>query len=170
MRVVVTGASGNVGSRVLPRLLDLNDVEEVIGIARRPPQRPWPDRLRWVPCDIGGRDAPDVLRRALAGANAVVHLAWQIQPARDLERMRRTNIDGSRNVFSAAVDAGVGAIVYASSIGAYSAGPKETPVDESWPTEGIPSSTYSRHKSDVEGLLDSAGQAGLRTVRFRPAL
>src|SRR5207302_1676096 len=84
--------------------------------------------------------------------------------------MRRTNLDGSRNVFSAALDAGVGAIVYASSIGAYSAGPKETPVDESWPTEGIPSSTYSRHKSDVERLLDSAGQGGLRTVRFRPAL
>jgi len=120
MRVVVTGASGNVGSRVLPRLLDLNDVEEVIGIARRPPKRPWPERLRWVPCDIGGRDAQDVLRRALTGADAVVHLAWQIQPARALERLRRTNIDGSLNVFSAALDAGDGAIVYASSLRPYS--------------------------------------------------
>ncbi|HZX55847.1 MAG TPA: NAD-dependent epimerase/dehydratase family protein, partial [Ilumatobacteraceae bacterium] len=170
MRVVVTGASGNVGSRILPRLLANDEVEDIVGIARRAPQPPCPDRLSWVCCDIGERDAPQVLRRTFTGADVVVHLAWQIQPSRDLERMRRTNIDGSRNVFSAAVDGGVGAIVYASSVGAYSAGPKHTPVDENWPTDGIPSSTYARHKSEVERLLDPAAAAGLRTVRFRPAL
>src|SRR3954447_25209575 len=125
MRVVVTGASGNVASRLLPRLLNVDEVDEVVGVARRPPRWPAPDWLRWVDCDIGGREGPEALRRAFTGADAVVNLAWQIQPARDLEQMRRTQIDGSRNVFSAAADAGVGAIVYASSVGAYSAGPKD---------------------------------------------
>ena len=63
-------------------------------------------------------------------------------------------MDGSRRVFSAAAAAGVPALVYASSVGAYSPGPKDRAVDESWPTGGIKTSFYSRHKAEVEQLLD----------------
>ena len=58
-------------------------------------------------------------------------------------------------MFEAAAAAGVRAIVYASSVGAYSPGPKDRRVDESWPTGGIPTSFYSRDKADVETILDS---------------
>jgi nucleoside-diphosphate-sugar epimerase len=54
-----------------------------------------------------------------------LHLAWLIQPSRDLAKLHETNVHGSRRVFEAAARAGVGAIVYASSVGAYSPGPKD---------------------------------------------
>jgi nucleoside-diphosphate-sugar epimerase len=66
----------------------------------------------------------------------------------------------------------VGTIVYASSVGAYSAGPKDRAVDESWDTHGIPTSFYSRHKAAVERILDSfeAAHPQIRVVRLRPGL
>lgn len=170
MRVVVTGASGNVGSRVVPALLASGKVDQIVGVVRRPPVEGWPEQVQWLACDIGADGADGVLQAAIEAADVVVHLAWQLQPSRDLDRMRRTNIDGSRRVFAAAARARV-PIVYASSVGAYSPGPKDRPVDESWPTDGVPTSVYSRHKSEVEHLLDEAERAGdLRVVRMRPAL
>lgn len=171
MKVVVTGASGNVGSCVVPALLQTGRVERVVGVARRPPADGWSDAVEWRACDIGAPGADAVLRETFAGADAVVHLAWQIQPGRDIDQLRRVNVDGSRRVFEAAVAAGVGSLVYASSVGAYSAGPKDRPVDESWPTEGVPTSSYSRQKSEVERILDEIeGRSDIRAVRLRPGL
>ena len=85
--------------------------------------------------------------------------------------MERVNVHGSARVFGAAAEAGVGALVHASSVGAYSPGPKDEPVDESWPTEGIATSAYSRHKVRVERLLDElAAGSRMRVVRLRPGL
>ena len=85
---------------------------------------------------------------------------------------RRVNVEGSRRVFDAVVRAGVRSLVYASSVGAYSPGPKDRGVDESWPTRGISSSFYSRHKAEVERLLDAVEREHprLRVVRLRPGL
>jgi UDP-glucose 4-epimerase len=62
--------------------------------------------------------------------------------------------------------------VYASSVGAYSPGPKDRRVDESWPTNGIETSFYSRHKAATERLLDRFEREfpAVRTVRLRPGL
>jgi hypothetical protein len=78
----------------------------------------------------------------------------------------------SRRVFQAAVDAGVPALVYASSVGAYAPGPKDRAVDESWPTTGLETSTYARHKAEVERILDRIEEEApaLRSVRLRPGL
>jgi nucleoside-diphosphate-sugar epimerase len=86
--------------------------------------------------------------------------------------VRAINVDGSARVFRAVADAGVPALVYASSVGAYSRGPKDHRVDESWPTEGIPSSFYSRHKAETERMLDAfeTENPGVRVVRLRPGL
>src|SRR5213075_1528842 len=95
-----------------------------------------------------------------------------IQPSRDERITHTVNVEGSARVFEAAADAGVGALVYASSVGAYSPGPKNRLVDESWPTEGIPTSFYARHKAEVEGLLDhfQREHPEVRAVRLRPGL
>jgi UDP-glucose 4-epimerase len=83
-----------------------------------------------------------------------------------------TNVDGTARMLAAAAAAGVGAVVVASSVAAYSPGPKDRAVDESWPTEGIPSSAYSRQKERVERLLDAfeADQPDVRIVLIRPGL
>src|SRR5690349_10045185 len=139
MRVVVTGASGNVGTALLRRLRRESGME-IVGVARRPP---GPDGgapyggVSWVRCDVGAPDATDTLADAFRGADCVVHLAWQIQPSHDEGVLHRTNVDGSRAVVDAVVRAGVPGLVVASSVGVYAPGPKDTFVDEDWPTTGV---------------------------------
>lgn len=168
MRVAITGATGNVGTSLVGALASEPAVDEIIGIARRRADLELP-KTTWVAADITSSDLGTHFR----GIDVVVHLAWLIQPSRDLGKLRRTNVNGSERVFRAAASAGAGALVYASSVGAYSPGPKdETGVDETWPTEGIPTSFYSRHKAETERLLDSFEKENpaTRVVRMRPAL
>ena len=82
------------------------------------------------------------------------------------------NVEGSTRVARAVREAGVPALLYASSIGAYSPGPKDRRVDESWPTGGVPTSYYGRHKAEVERRLDrfELEAPGVRVVRMRPGL
>lgn len=167
MRVAITGASGNVGTSLLETLVGERQVQEIVGIARRVPDRQFP-RTTFVAADV----ARDDLRATFRGADAVVHLAWLIQPGRDERVTHAVNVLGSQRVFAAALQAGVRTIVYASSVGAYSPGPKDRLVDEAWPTDGVPSSFYSRHKVAVERQLDQLERENpdLRVVRMRPAL
>ena len=167
MRVVVVGATGNVGSALLEALASDPEVAEIVGVARRIPAIRRP-KVEWRSADIRDADLESLVR----GADAVVHLAWLIQPSRDGEELRSVNVDGSARVFDAVGEAGVATLVYASSIGAYSPGPKNYAVDETWPTDGIATSFYSRHKAEVERLLDEFERSNpeVRTVRLRPGL
>jgi UDP-glucose 4-epimerase len=168
MKVVVLGASGNAGSALL-RALDAEPrVEDVVAVARRPPHDWHSPKTTWRSLDI----ATDPLEQIVHGAHVVVHLAWLIQPARDLEQTRAVNVNGSRRVMAAVAQARVPALVYASSVGAYSRGPKDRLVDETWPTGGVPTSFYSRHKAEVERLLDGfeLEHPEVRVVRLRPGL
>lgn len=167
MRVVVLGATGNVGTSVLRALAGEPAVDRVVGVARRLPGLDL-EKTEWVAADIATTDLEPLLR----GADAVVHLAWLIQPSRDQGTLRATNVEGSLRVFRAAAAAGVTRLVYASSVGAYSPGPKDRRVDESWPTGGIASSYYARHKAEVERLLDTFEREHpeMRIVRLRPGL
>ena len=167
MRLVVTGATGNVGTSLLTLLAADPAVTAIVGVARRRPDWENP-RTSWVQADVRHDD----LDAVFAGADAVVHLAWLIQPSRELELIREVNVDGSRRVFEAAARVGVPTLVHASSIGAYSKGPKDSTVSEEWPTQGIPTSFYSRHKVEAERILDRVEREhpGMRVVRLRPAL
>ena len=167
MRVVVTGATGNVGTSLVPALIRDDGVESILGLARRTPTLDLP-KTAWVGADV----STDDLVPHFTGADCVVHLAWLIQPSRDERTLARTNVLGSERVFQAAAEAGVGSIVYASSVGAYSPGPKDRLIDETWPTGGIPTSFYSRHKSKNEAYLDrfEAEHPDIRIVRLRPGL
>jgi nucleoside-diphosphate-sugar epimerase len=167
MRIVVTGATGNVGTALLARLLADPEVEEVTGIARREPTI-RPPRTRWLARDVGRDD----LLPAMRGADAVVHLAWTISPSHDQRAMWRANVLGSRRVFATAAEAGVPALVHASSVGVYSPGPKDHAVDEGWPRMGTRSSLYAVHKAEAERSLDAIERSApsMRVVRMRPGL
>jgi UDP-glucose 4-epimerase len=167
MRVTVIGATGNVGMAVMRRLAAEPDVTELIGVARRRPEVALP-KTRWEIADISRADLVPLLR----GSDAVIHLAWLIQPSRHESITRATNVDGSRRVFDAVAKAAVPRLLYASSIGTYAPGPKDRPVDESWPATGIPSSFYSRHKAATEAMLDGLERAHpeIRIVRLRKGL
>ena len=174
MRIVITGATGNVGTALLRRL-QREPALDLAGVVRRPPGEhagPPYDGVEWHPADLAAPDAGDRLVKAFAGADCVVHLAWQIQPSHDQSVLHRANVGGSRAVIDAALKAGVPALVFASSVGVYARGPKDRFVDESWPATGIAESSYSRQKATVEALLDDAEaiHPELRIVRLRPGL
>ncbi len=167
MRVVVVGATGNLGTSVLRSLAEEERVESVLGLARRRPDLEVP-KVEWAAADV----TTDDLVPHFDGADAVVLLSWLIQPARDLNKLWMVNVEGSSRVMRAIKEAGVPALLYASSVGAYSPGPKDEAVDESWPTGGIPTSYYGRHKAEVERRLDrfEIDAPDVRVVRMRPGL
>jgi UDP-glucose 4-epimerase len=113
MRVVVVGATGNVGWALVRALGNEPAIDSILGIARRLP-RTSPPKVEWAAADVGA----DALEPLFRGAHAVVSLAWRIQPSRRLDEVWRTNVHGSTRVFEAAARAGVRALVYASSVGA----------------------------------------------------
>jgi UDP-glucose 4-epimerase len=167
MRVVVVGATGNVGTSTLQALTGDDRVDSILGIARRLPKLEMP-KVEWAEADIRSADLVSLFR----GADAVIHLAWLIQPSRDEQETESVNVVGSERVFGAVAEAGVPRLVYASSVGAYSPGPKDHLVDENHPTDGIETSFYSRHKAAVERILDrfESTTPSVSVARLRPAL
>lgn len=167
MRVVITGATGNIGTSLVAALAEDPAVTSIVGVARRRPAAPSGD-VEWLEADVRHDD----LRPALAGADAVVHLAWFFQPTHEPVTTWEVNAVGSTRVFAAAADAGVAALVHSSSVGAYSPGPLDgARVDESWPTHSLPQVAYGREKAYVERTLDGfeASNPDVRVVRLRPA-
>ncbi|WP_338784835.1 SDR family oxidoreductase [Streptomyces sp. DG1A-41] len=168
MRIVVTGATGNVGTSVVRLLSEDPEVASVLGLARRIPE--WsPPKTDWSAVDLASEKS-DVAEH-FRGADAIVHLAWAFQPTHDPAATWRTNVLGSMRVFEAVAAAGVPALVHASSVGAYSPGPKDRAVDESWPTHGWPDAAYCREKAYLERALDTfeRDHPETRVVRMRPA-
>jgi UDP-glucose 4-epimerase len=167
MRIVVTGATGNVGTSVLRALGADDAVTSILGLARRLPSARFA-KTEFAEADI----TRDELEPHLLGADCAIHLAWVIQPSHDEAALRRTNVDGSQRVLDAVAATGVPALVVASSVGTYSPRADDRPVDESWPREGIQASWYSRHKAEVERRLDALEERcpELRVVRLRPAI
>jgi UDP-glucose 4-epimerase len=167
MRIVVVGATGNVGTSVLRSLEKEESVESILGLARRLPELEM-SKVEWASADVVSDDLVSHFR----GADAVVLLAWLIQPSRNLTKQWMVNVEGSTRVARAVREAGVPSLLYASSVGAYSPGPKDRRVDENWPTGGVATSYYGRHKAEVERRLDrfEAETPGVRVVRMRPGL
>src|SRR5690625_4064696 len=174
MRIAVVGATGNAGTAVLRALAARDDVEAILGIARRLPNRDMePYRhAEWRQIDIQFDRARAELVEALMGYDAVIHLAWLIQPNKQRDLLRRTNVTGTKHVLESAAAAGVRHIVVASSVGAFSPVNDDELRDESWPTEGIEGSHYSVDKSAQERVIDEfqAAHPDMTVARLRPAL
>jgi UDP-glucose 4-epimerase len=170
MRIAITGASGNVGTALLRRLR-ADGEHEVTAISRRKPPATDPyGSAEWKMIDLSSVTAKDRLTEAFNGMDAVVHLAWMIQPSHDRGLMRSTNQGGTQAVADAASAAGVPHLVHMSSVGTYAAAPGQW-KDESWSTKGVPTSSYSVDKAACEVFLDQFESLESMTVtRVRPGL
>ncbi|MFI7116007.1 NAD-dependent epimerase/dehydratase family protein [Amycolatopsis sp. NPDC049868] len=164
-RIVVTGATGNVGTAVVRALGADPEVGSIVGVARRPSRWESP-KTEFVTADV----ARDDLRAVFDGADVVIHLAWLFQPTHRPEVTWRSNVLGSIRVFETAQAMRVPSLVYASSIGAYSPRDDDHPVTEEWPTHGSPKAAYTREKAYVERVLEAFDRSHprLRVVRVRP--
>lgn len=171
--VAVTGASGIFGRALCDRLQEDPAVDRIVGVARRafdPAEHGW-TKMTFRQGDVLD---PEALDGAFDGADVVVHLAFTVlDRGVHPEQVRLINVEGSANVFAAAVRAGARRIVYASSVAAYGAWPDNpVPIPEDHPTRGNPGFYYGEHKSEVETLLDSfeSNHPDLEVVRIRPCV
>ena len=165
MRVVVVGATGNIGTSVLRSLQQDPEIGEVVALSRRRPGSLG--STRWRQADVLDADLTEHFR----GADAVIHLAWVFQPTHDPVVTWRNNVLGTIRVCEAVAAAHVPSLVYSSSVGAYSPGPQNRAVDESWPTHGWPRAAYTREKAYLERFLDSFEHDNpqIRVARMRNA-
>lgn len=171
MRIVVTGASGNIGSALL-RLLTRDRQHDVVGVVRRTDAQPvGVGTVDWVHADLA-EDCRPRLAEAFRGADAVVHLVWGFQPSHDVDYLERLGVGGTRQVADAVAAVGVPHLVHQSSIGAYSPGVGPALVNEDYPTDGVPGSPYSAHKVAAERLLDGfeAEHPDIVVTRTRPGI
>lgn len=171
--VAITGATGIFGRALCARLQADPAVDAIVGVARRPFD---PSEYGWTKMTFRSGDVlqPEQLDAAFDGADVVIHLAFTVlDRGMHPEQVRLVNVEGSANVFAAAVRAGAHRLVYASSIAAYGSWPDNpVPIPESHPTRGTPGFYYSEHKAEVESFLDSfeTTHPDIEVVRIRPCI
>lgn len=154
MRVVVTGATGNIGTALLPHLLRAGHT--VQAVVRRPaPGWLGPDAVRWTALDLADEAARGPFERLCRGADALVHLAWGFQPMRRPDLLAESGPGAAGRCVDAALAAGVDRVVQLSSVAAYRPRTSLDPADEGHPLGGIRSCTYSQDKVRAE----AAGRA-----------
>ncbi|ORW40583.1 epimerase [Mycobacterium paraense] len=170
LTVAVTGPTGEIGISAVTALEREPAVDTIIGMARRPfdPVSCGWQKTVYQRGDILDRDAVDAL---VAQADVVVHLAFIIMGSR--EESSRINLQGTRNVFEAAVAAKrPRRLVYTSSVAAYGYhSDNPVPLTEDVPTRGSAEHYYSAQKAACEALLaDITKDSSLEVFVLRPCI
>jgi UDP-glucose 4-epimerase len=169
LTVAVTGPTGEIGQAVVAALERSREVGRIVGMARRPFD---PRAKGWKKVSYRRGDVLDRRRVAelVEDADVVVHLAFMIMGGE--RESRRVNLEGSRNVFVAAAQAGVKRVVYASSVAAYGFHEDNPqPLAEDVPARGTAAHYYSAQKAEVEELLaDVLHPTPTDAYVFRPCI
>jgi nucleoside-diphosphate-sugar epimerase len=169
LTVAVTGPTGEIGKPFIRALEKAKEVGRIVGMARRPfdPAAHGWKKTEYVQGDI---TKPDDVAALVKGADVVVHLAFIVLGASDATR--DINLEGSRNVFQAAVDAGAKRLVYTSSVAAYGFHADNPEVlTEDVETRGTDSFPYSAQKAELENALEEiVGGTKTDAYVFRPVI
>ncbi|MDP2437423.1 MAG: NAD(P)-dependent oxidoreductase [archaeon] len=171
MRILITGVTGFIGGHLAAHLKRAGGGEEVVGMVRRTPSGgpiEGVDELRRGGFGAGEEEG---LREAMKGADAVVHLAGEMDffPTPQGEaRMAETNVEGTRRVVEAAVAAGVRRVIYVSSTEAVGPTPAGVEADEE--QEARPTSAYGRTKLQAERAAQEVWRShpSLELIILRP--
>jgi len=156
MRVLITGASGVFGRDVTRRIWLRG--HEIVASSRRRPEN-LPDGAEFVSADI--RDAAAV-EKAMAGCDAVVHLAWTVTPLRKREEHEEIDLGGTQNVLDAMARTGCERLVHASSVLAYGAhADNPTRLKETDPLRPAEHQIYAYNKAKAEEMITASGVSSL---------
>jgi UDP-glucose 4-epimerase len=149
LRYLITGGSGYIGTRLLERLIEREDTERVTVADVRPP-RSFGPKIAYEEIDV--RDRARV-RRLLERErpDALVHLAFVVNPMHDEQAMYEIDVGGTQNVLEAASTAGTEQVLVTSSATAYGAFPDNPlPLTEEQPVRGVPDFEYARDKAESD--------------------
>jgi UDP-glucose 4-epimerase len=151
VRYLVTGGSGYIGGRLVDRLLEQGDTERVIVCdVRSPPRQQAGAEFRHLDVTDAAR-VRDVVERERP--DALLHLAFFVDPIHDEGAMYAVDVGGTQNVLEAASAAGVGHVLVTSSATAYGAFPDNpVPLTEEHPVRGLPDYPYARDKAEADRL------------------
>ncbi len=151
MRILVTGGSGYIGSRLMAALAARSDVEEVIDVDLRPPRESG-EKIRYVQRDVS-RDMRDVFADPARPVDVAMHLAWVLDPLRDAERQREICIGGTQRFLDGCLAGNVRHVFFMSSGTANGANPAHArPVSEDAPLRDEFHFQYSAEKREAEEL------------------
>ncbi len=158
-RCLVTGGAGFLGINLVRYLLERG--HEVVSLDVAPFDYPERDRITIVDGDIRDRAAVD---RALEGCDMVVHCAAAL-PLYKPADIFSTDIDGTRTVLQAALDAGVARAVHVSSTAVYGI-PDHHPLLETDRLHGV--GPYGEAKVKAEEVCDEFRAQGMTVPIIRP--
>ena len=169
LTVAITGPTGDLGQALVGALERSRSVKRIVGMARSPFD---PSEHGWKKTEYRRGDVLDraSVESLVDGADVVVHLAFIIMGGRD--ETRTINLEGSRNVFEAALASGAQRLVYASSVAAYGFHADNPEVlTEDVAARGTDDFYYSAQKAELEGLLsDLLDDAEVDAYVFRPSI
>jgi nucleoside-diphosphate-sugar epimerase len=169
LTVAVTGPTGDIGKPLLRALDKVAGIKKVIGMARRPfdPSELGLKKTEYRQGDILDKDS---VAQLVKDADVVVHLAFIIFGGRD--ETRSVNLEGTRNVFEAALDAGVERLVYTSSVAAYGFHEDNPqPLTEDTVPRGSDEFYYSAQKAELERMLfEIASDSEADLYVYRPCI
>ena len=167
--VLVTGANGRLGRRIVAELLR-KDYEI------RAHYRTWDKVKEHCPAeaipDVGDITSPEWMNRSFEGVDCVIHCAAlvSLRPGRDKE-MQRVNVDGTRNVVAACKAAGVRRLIHISTVAAVGGSEDGRPLDESAEFNldgfGLP---YFRTKHEAEEIVLAASGEDLHVISLNPSI
>ncbi len=165
MKILVTGGTGLLGSRLIPKLVEGG--HQTAGLARSASSRAKLVAMGATPVDA---DLESGAALALPAIDAVVHAAALFRFSGPREPFFRTNVDGTAALLKAAEAAGARTFVYISAAGVImdNAGSPVRNADESAPTFPNHFSAYLASKARAERLVLAAENPGFRTIALRP--
>jgi nucleoside-diphosphate-sugar epimerase len=161
MKVLLTGASGFVGSHILDRLLE-RGISTVIVLRQTSPRRFIESRLPDVEVRAASLSDPRSLEQAMRGITHVVHCAGVVKAVRT-DEFYTVNQLGTRAVVEAANQAGISRLVHVSSLAAAGPGTPEAPAREADPPR--PVSEYGKSKLAAEREVEQGCRAEWVIVR-----
>jgi UDP-glucose 4-epimerase len=152
MRSLITGGAGYIGSRLVDLLSRREDTERIVICDVAPPRGGYKPKTSYERVDVrDGAAVRDAIERAKP--DALVHLAFLLNPIHDEDVMYDVDVNGTHNVLEAASAAGVGQVLVTSSSTAYGAFPDNpVPITEEHPVRGVPTMSYARDKTESDRL------------------
>ncbi|MGH8528783.1 MAG: NAD-dependent epimerase/dehydratase family protein [Nevskiales bacterium] len=169
--VLITGAAGFIGQRVLRTLLMRAPAIKIVATDIRPLPAELAAQLQFLSLDVRAAELREVMARLQV--QSVIHLAAVVNPPPDMSRalLHAIEVEGTRNLLEACVAAGVGQVIVTSSGAAYGYhADNPLPLTEDCALRGNPEFAYADHKRQAEELLAAYRRRHprLKQLIFRP--